>query len=371
MNATSTSGSSPETPVPGTPTRGDPEIAGAEDPAAPPMAPMQLGRWFALPLLIIVGIVGGAVLVVFLFGAPASQDSRSVEELLGALEASGGEKRMGMLLPREKELWQTGLELTLRLRQTPEKEFGALSESELKSAASRLGAMVREAISDSGFQEQHVSASDSSTARAPTRLEFLIRSLGLTQQPEAIGPLITVVRSGNDRYGSLAMQQLGNLASLEETRTAIDPMLELLRSSTQPEAKLIACTALSVIAVPGDEHVIEQIKDVRSSSEGEVAWSAALALARLGSAAGKSTLLDLLDRPFWEKGDRYRATDAAGGVVRRPMPPGRIEKLLIAVIEAVSNLDDPDLWEGVERLKSDRSPRVRAAAAEATAGRSG
>jgi len=340
---------------------------GGNLPEIEPMTFSVLGRFFAVPLLIIGSIVGGAVLVVFLFGAPAAPEARGVDELLRSLETSTGQKSMGMLLPQDKEHWQTGLELTLRLQS----KVDALTAEELDEVDARLGRLVTQELESTLLSPTGEEAALSQEANPPTRFEFLIRSLGLTGRPAAIAPLIEVIRSRREPFVSVAMQQLGECASIPEVRGAIEPVLQTLARSDRPESKLLACTVLSVIAVPSDGHVVQALESARLAEDGEVAWSAALALARLGSPAGKSTLMDLLDRPFWESGDRYRTTDAKGQELRYPMPPGRIETLLIAAIDAASNLQDADLWEMIERLKSDPSPGVRSAATQAIEAREG
>jgi hypothetical protein len=46
-----------------------------------------------------------------------------------------------------------------------------------------------------------------------------------------------------------------------------------------------------------------------------------------------------------------------------------VEQWLLAAIEVVPELDDPDLWERVDRLKSDPSLAVRAKAEEVLSAR--
>ena len=329
-----------------------------EPPPLKPMTPSLLGRFFAVPLLIIGSIVGGAVLVVLAFGAPVSPEPRSIDSLLQTLTASSGSKSMGLLLPREKELWQTALELSLRLEN---KEHEAnLTDGDLDSIAKRLGDMVRVDLEGvdrfiaSGPERAH-----QQRAVRSRRLEFVIHALGRTDRPEAVEPLLAVLRHGREPYVTVAMQELGRLYGLSESRRAVEPIVELLRESQRPETLLVACTVLSVLANGDDQHVIDALASTRLKFEGEVAWSAALALARLGSAAGKTTLLDLLDRSFLESGARYQVTDASGGIRRYPLPPRRVDELLIAAIDAASNLDENQVWAMIEDLRSDPSPSVR------------
>ena len=86
-------------------------------PDVEPMTLTLLGRFFGVPLLIIGVVVAGAVVVVLLFGGPALPQKRTVESLIQSLESNSGDRSAGLLLPREKELWQTALELSERLPQ--------------------------------------------------------------------------------------------------------------------------------------------------------------------------------------------------------------------------------------------------------------
>jgi HEAT repeat protein len=162
------------------------------------------------------------------------------------------------------------------------------------------------------------------------------------------------------------MQQLGNLHVLPGAKRAVEPILAVLEKTNRAETLLMGCTVLSVLAERDDPQVVDALSRVRLANDGEVEWSAALALARLGSVAGKSTLLDLLDRSHLESGERYEVRDAAGGIRRYPMPPNRVEALLLAAMDAVANLVDDDLWGMIDRLKSDPSPAVRGRAMEVT-----
>lgn len=321
-----------------------------------------MGRWFGVPLLIIGSIVGGAVVVVLLFGGPASTEQRSVESLLQALESSGGERSAGVLLPLEKELWQTALELSERLS----KKEAELSVEELHTVARRLAAMVE--VDLANLDRITAFDKDLSIQRElrSSRFDFLLRALARTESEEAIGPLIDVIANGREPYVAVAMQQLGNLHKLPEAKRGVEPIVSVLEKTNRVETLLTGCTVLSVLADRDDGRVVSALATVRSANAGEVEWSAALALARLGSSAGKSTLLDLLDRTHLESGERYEVTDESGKVRRYPMPPHRVDALLFAAMDAAANLEDDDLWGMIDRLKSDPSPTVRGRAMEVT-----
>lgn len=340
-----------------------PNTDSSDLPPAEPMTFSLLGKFFGVPLMIIASIVGGAVVVVLLFGGPASPQRRSVESLLQALEADSGQRSMGLLLPREKEPWQAALELSVRLGDK-EKE-AELADGELRSIAVRLARLVKVDLADI---DRHLAADPARSVRS-RRLEFLIHALGRTERPEAIEPLLEVLGRRREPYATVAMQELGRLHGMPEARRAIEPIVSMIKTSTKPETQLMACTVLSVLAAPGDREVIDALAVTRLANDGEVAWSAALALARLGSDAGKSTLMDLLDRSFLESGERYRVADTAGKIRWYPLPPQRVDELLMATIDAAARLDDTEVWEMIVKLESDPSPVVRGRATAATSSR--
>jgi HEAT repeat protein len=190
----------------------------------------------------------------------------------------------------------------------------------------------------------------------------MIRALGRTELPRAVSALIEIVERGREPFCSAAMLQLGELSSVGGIAAAVPAMTVVLKKSPRAETLIVASTAVSLLAKPGDREVIEALSDVCIDNEGEVSWSAALALARLGSANGKSTLLDLLDRKFWQTGQRYSTTDESGTVHRYPMPASRVDEYLRAAIIAGSRVSDPEVEAMIDALSSDASSLVRGAA---------
>ncbi len=328
-----------------------------------PLTLPMLGRLFGVPLVIISIIIAGAFVVVMLFGAPSAPAQRSIDDLLTALSSSVGERQMGMLLPHAKEHWQAGLELSLRL------ESGEVSDEKLTEVAERLAKALDESfphVVDLPENEEELEPAQRSERRS---VEYLIRALGKTKRSQAIEPLLKVMQAGREPFLTVAIQQFGDLRVVPQSQSAIDPIVLILRSGARPEALISACTVLSLLSSPDNAEVIDELVDVYHRFDGDVSWSAALALARLGSDKGKSSLMDLLDRDFWEADDRLVITDKSGNVHRYPMPSDRIETYLVATMEAVSNLSDLDLWEMVDKLKSDPSPKVSQHAAAMLASR--
>lgn len=332
-------------------------------PDVEPMTLTLLGRFFGVPLLIIGVVVAGAVVVVLLFGGPALPQKRTVESLIQSLESNSGDRSAGLLLPREKELWQTALELSERLRN----KTAELTDAEIDTVAARLAAIIDAdlAVVDKAAKPRDQGGGQQGYHRQ-RRMEFVLRALARTERDQALGKLVEVVRAGPPTLAIVAMQELANLREFPRAREGVAPIVGLLERGGSTESALVACTALSVLAYPGDPVVIAALERARLTGDGEIAWSAALAEARLGSPAGKTTLLDMLDRAYWEGGERYEVRDAGGQVHRYRMPGVRIDGLLIAAIQAAAAIEDLEVRASVERLLADRSPRVAAAARERT-----
>lgn len=323
-----------------------------------PISLSLLGRLFGVPLIIIGVIVGGAIIVVALFGAPSAPEGRSIDEVLRALETSTGERSAAVLLPREKELWQAALELTLRL----DKKDSELDADELKTVVKRLRGLVRDGLASVDRIIEQGDAGDRQKALRSARLGFLIRALGKTGDAAAIADLVEIAGHAHDAYRMVAIQQLGDMRDSPEARAAVSAIVSTLTDGEprSDETKLVACTALSVLADRGDVSATDALTStLRLSGGGEVEWSAALALARLGSSVGKSVLIDLLDRSFWEADGRYVTEDGKGNKLRYSMPAHRVDINLIAAMDAAANLGDKDLWDAIDRLKSDPSVAVR------------
>lgn len=323
-----------------------------------PISLSLLGRLFGVPLIIIGVIVGGAIIVVVLFGAQSAPEGRSIDAVLGALETSTGERSAAILLPREKELWQAALELSLRL----EKKDSELDADQLKTVVERLRGLVRDGLANVDRIMEQGDSRDRQKALRSARLGFLIRALGKTGDAAAIADLVEIAGHAHDVYRRVAIQQLGDMYDSPEARKAVSAIVSTLTDGAplSDETKLVACTALSVLADRGDSSATDALTStLRLSGGGEVEWSAALALARLGSSAGKSALIDLLDRSFWEADGRYVTEDGKGNKLRFSMPAHRVDINLMAAIDAAANLGDKDLWDAIDRLKSDPSVAVR------------
>jgi HEAT repeat protein len=308
------------------------------------MTPSLTAQLFGVPMLIIGVILGCAVVVVLLFGSIASDRERSIGSLLTTLETSSGERTAGVLLPGERELWQVGRELALRLN----KKEAELSSEELDQVVVRLSALVsRDAARTADLSRM-----------GRQRLTFIMQALALTGSAGAVAPLVEVLSDGHADTRVQALRALGGLRSLPEARQALPRIVESLADSNAA-VRTSACVLISSLADEGDAAALEALDGAYYDQEREVRWNAALALARLGSLKGKPLLLDMLDRSYWEREVKVRMETSPGTVREYPMPPPAVDRYLSAAVEAASGLNDEELWTEISELSDDSSVQVR------------
>ncbi len=308
-----------------------------------PMTPSLMAKLFGVPLLIISVIVGCAIVVVLLFGSITTDRERSISGLLDVLESRVGERTAGVLLPNEKEVWQVGRELALRLQ----KKEAELTPEELETVVSRLSSLLARVSADSeGLSEM-----------GRKQMHFVIQALSKTGSPAAVRSVVAVLDDDDATTRREALSALAGLRDVPEVRSALPRLIGALNDSDSV-VRTVACVAVSAVADEGDAVAIGALGRVYSEMDREVRWNAALAMARLGSDRGKSTLLDMLSRRYWESEVKVRSETASGTVREYPLPPPAIERYLVVTVEASSRLADSELWAEIRRLESDASPAV-------------
>lgn len=315
-------------------------------PSDGPTTSSLLARLVGVPLMIVGVIVGSAVIVVLSFGSITTERERPLDELVSVLEAGSGEKTAGVLLPGEKELWQMAQELGARLT-SKDRE---LTAEELESLVDRLSAALA----------RDAEASATLTEMGRKKMHFMMRALAATELPAAVGPLIAMLSDGDPSTRREALAALSRMRRVTGIGDALPEMIKSLEDSDSV-VRTVACVSISTIASSGDAGAIQALRRAYFDDNREVKWNAALGLARLGSSAGKSLLLDMLSRDYWEDEVPIRK-ETPQGTREYEMPPGKVVQHLLAAIDGVSQLDDAEIREGMEALSRDSAVRVRNAA---------
>lgn len=308
-------------------------------------------RLFAVPLLIISVILGCAVVVVLLFGSITGEQERSIDSLLTTLEASSGEKTAGVLLPREKELWQVARELALRLG----KKETELTSDELAEVVERLSALL----------QRESARSEQLSPMGRKKMNYVMTALSRTESAKAVEPLVGVLGDRDARTRIEALRALGELREAPEARRALPRILAVLPDA-DAAVRAATCVLVSSLAEPGDVAAIEALERIYFDEDREVRWNAALALARLGSARGKPLLLDMLDRDYWEREVKVRIAGSTGTVQEYPMPAPAVNRYLAVTVEAAGHLNDEEVWAQIVKLAEDVSVEVKESVRVAT-----
>lgn len=328
----------------------DPSDNGPANPAPPTVS--LIGRLFLVPLLIVAAIIGCAVLVVLLFGGIVSEPERSLNELVAVLERPTGNKTVGVMLARDKEVWQAAQELAGRLRK-PDRE---LSEHELERIVTRLSALVRR------DGERSAELVDGERQK----LAFVMIALARVGAPEALPALVAQLQApaaATRRDALIALSYYPEPLDLAGDIAAIARTLD----DQAVEVRIVACPVVARVAGSAEGariFAVEILAERLEDPEREVHWNAALALGNLGDRRCKPVLLEMLDRAFWEEISSRGAPGmetGRGAADEYPLSPGRINVYLKASMEAGARLldsADAEIREALNRLAEDKDAGV-------------
>ncbi len=321
--------------------------------AAPDEPPGRLlARLFAVPLLIVVMIVGCSVIVVLLFGWISTAQQESIDVLVTEIEGGSGEKVLGVgMLPRDREVWQAAMELARRL-DAPDPQD--LPDNKKPEIAGRLAAVLeRSRAAEQAQMGQELQ-------------QFLLTALGKLGQPASTDVLISFAMAEGQPV-NVRVHALGGLVRMRHVEAARRRVIELAPLLDAPSAdlRLAAVGAIGSLATPGDAQAIDLLADAYRRDDRDVAWNAALFLAKLGSPIAVPQLRDMLSRAYWEQ----IQTDVPNDPTRKlPLVPERIDHYLKLAIDAAAALGAPELQPAVRDLADDPSFSVRDHAAKAMKG---
>ncbi len=319
-----------------------------------PAAGASLGRLFIVPLLIVASMIACSVIVVLCFGAITSPKDVPVTALLARLEASDGSRKAGMLLPRDKEMWQAASELAMRLEDLDSE----VDADELPEIQQRLVSLLERDLADVDLREE--------TSRQV--VYFTMLAAAKAGAADAVPLLVDVATTGKAGTQLQALRSLAEMANVPEARRAAGALTGLLRDPTV-EIRMVTSAVLANIGKADDPAVTLPLLEAcgRIDDSAEVRWNAALALARLGyedpGGIVVGEVLELLDRTFWDS-RRVQYTSDSGEIDRAFTTP-EIDERLVAAIGAAEHLRDERIWARIGQLAKDNSLRVAGAARRA------
>lgn len=259
---------------------------------------------FIFPLIIAIGMAVLLCTVVLL-----TKEVETPESLITAIKTGAPSKR-----------WQKAFELSNELNQGR----GLIRESGIKKEVAHILNSPKEydpktraymAIALSKFEDEDV-------------VPILRQSLKEEQDPSVQLYLIWAI-------------------GVKKGKSAVDQILPYLQSQDEDLKKM----TVYVLGALEDPKLIPAIEPMLSDAARDVRWNAALSLAKLGSAAGYSDLLRMIDREI---------------LTKEQLPEEKIEEIMTNAVKGLALLSKPESLPLLAKLSNtDKSLKVRQAAMEA------
>lgn len=307
-----------------------------------PMTPRLMTQLFGVPALIVLIVVSSAVVVTLAFGWIGLGQRQDINGLIDKLAMGSGQRIAGMLLPRDKELWQAALEIANRLRNIDSE----IPVEERPAVAERLATVLKRTVDESAKSEQN---------GARERSMFMARALGRIREPVALDYFLEMLASEHvfaRTAGVAGVAEMSGVDGVAERAAALIPSLQDHRSA---ELRMIAAAALGRIASPDDEKVVAALRR-QLTDDDEVRWNVALALVRLGhEEPARGDVLDMLNPAYWQ-GRKIKYD--VGSDRTRDITPREIQRNMLAALAALGRVRDADIRAAIEKLSQGADPTV-------------
>ena len=290
----------------------DNSVIAAETPGEPSAPSRRRSPLVLFPL----GLLVLAIIVYLLFGLIASEGKTSADYL--------SEIRM-----RRTDAWQPAYEMS---RMLPGED------------PSRR---------DARFVPELIELLQASRDEDPRLRRYLTLALGEVRDARAVDGLVSTLSDPDEQTKIFAAWALG---AIGDSRAA--PALIPLLDHQDPGVRKIAVYALGALDSGGS---IGPLRSLLNDPVEDVAWNAALALARRGDRSGLPLLARMLERSYL---DRVQRPDESGQP--RGLSDGQKEEAILNALQAVARLRDRDHLATLRGLRDlDPDLRVRQAAFEA------
>lgn len=302
--------------------RYDPDLA-VHEPMRPPDAPIAPSRRRSPLLVLALALPALAIVVYALFGLIANEGKSSADYL--------DEIRL-----RRGAAWQAAFEL------------------------SRLLPVEDPSRRDPGFVPRLLAAFESGRDDDPRLRRYLALALRELRDPRATGPLLAALDDSDLLTRIYAAWALGAIGD-PRAAAGLVPLLE----DEEADLRKVAAFALGSLRDWGAAaaRAGPALRAALNDPVEDVAWNAALALARRGDAAGLPLLRRMLDRAYL---DRVRRPDENG--IPHPLTEPQKDEAIKNALISVARLGDRASLETIRALRdADPSLNVRQAATETLA----
>lgn len=286
------------------------------DKSSPPEEPAEvftfgstLLQFFLIPALVVIACVG-----LFLFFGWLAAEEKSSLDYLRDIRSGSATRR-----------WQAAFELAKQLNNIK----GDSDRADLERLVPEMIDTFQEAERDD-----------------PRVRRYLALAFGNVGDPRAVPALLEALADDDPETRIYAIWALGSLGD----ERAVAPLLELAQHDDPGIRKMVVYSLGSLRAEEARTTLHAALEDYQM----DVAWNAAIALAKLGDASGRGRILQMLDREFLDS-------------VTEMTEEQRAEAMMNAMKGAML-LGDPAFRESLEQI-SERDPnlKVRQAAFEALA----
>jgi len=198
---------------------------------------------------------------------------------------------------------------------------------------------------------------DPRAVEASTALrQFLVIALARLKVPEAIEPIAGLLDEEDSDLRRIALQGLAEMHEVEGIQARLPAMYPLLEPGQPTEVRMVAALAVAAVAQRFDEDAIKQLNRM-SADDVEIRLAKATALADLGSTSSKLTLLNMLDRQFWQG---LSVDVGQGSGATRKLSEREIAQRLCGIAPVAARLQHPDIDAMLETLAAnDPSVQVR------------
>ena len=326
-----------------------PPLPGETDAASAPVvvpAPPSFGRQAAQLVVIPALIVAVAVGVALLFGKIAGT-AETLDSQLARLRQSSGGGRMalGFQDPAYKDRCLAAYNIAQMI-------------PNLKASDERL--KTSQALIDT--LDHYVEPSEDELQL------YLLMAIGQLGQPGGLDVITARLQSDRSKVREGAIAGILAWPDVTQAKVAL-PTLTKLLADDSPMVREKAAAAVGALASPGDPTVIAALHQAMTFSgtgassdvsDREVAWNAAVALARLGDPVGSQFVARvLLDR----RALAAMPADDSSSDAQQPMSPAIQDRVILDTLAVAPGMTDPVVWDKIQEI-ADKDPNraVQAAA---------
>ncbi len=333
---------SPELPMPGDVAAS----AGTTDAPLPP--PPGLGRQMAQLVIIPAIIVIICIALATLFGLMAGRQT-TIDNYLTKLRQSSGAGRMAFDLqdPRYKDRGLAAYNIATLIP-----EIRKQGDMEMLRVSQALVQILQDNV---GENEEALQA-------------YLLLALGELSQPGALEQITKGLTSRHPTVRQAAVRGLLSWNDPQAAAAALPEVLKLLKDESVETAATAAAAAGQLGRATRQQGgdlapVLAALHEALGNpimARREVAWNAAIALARLGDPLGERFVAEvLLDRTALSQ---LAARDSGPGVEQK-LAPAMQDRLILSTLSAAGDMTSGDIWAKIKDLSQrDASTAVQSAA---------